>query len=269
MVSKTCLYGPGDPTVPRNLMLEATQIPLPPIDFIRLIGSHEPSDFESIGQHVFELIRDRCNLNPTDHVLDIGSGCGRVAIPLSQYLTTGKYDGFDIVEPMVVWCNDNISSRFSNFEFKYANLSNTLYSKDGQNAGNYEFPYADRKFDVAFATSVFTHLMPESASQYAREVARVLKADGRALLTFYILNDESREQLAAGEPIIPFPYHRDGYYLQDDKNPEAVIAFDESVARKLLESANLEIINLSHGFWRKKGGWTYQDAFLVRPKDQA
>src|ERR1700720_590064 len=61
-------------------------------------------DFDEIGQHLFDLIRGRCNVKPGDHILDIGSGCGRVAIPFTSYLSGGKYDGFDVVLPMVEWC---------------------------------------------------------------------------------------------------------------------------------------------------------------------
>jgi hypothetical protein len=51
-----------------------------------------------------------------------------------------------------------------------------------QRADRYVFPFPDETFDVIFATSVFTHSVPASARQYAREIARLLKSrSGRPL----------------------------------------------------------------------------------------
>ena len=49
---------------------------------------------------------DLGGLKPEHRVLDIGSGIGRVAIPLTEYLNEkGSYEGFDVVELGVNWCN--------------------------------------------------------------------------------------------------------------------------------------------------------------------
>src|ERR1700732_279677 len=99
-------------------------IPLPPQQFIDSVGG---GDFYQVGREVFDLVRRRCNLLPTDRILDIGSGCGRLAVPLTEYLTAeGAYDGLDIVLPMVEWCRENISTQFPRFRFHHANLKNTF-----------------------------------------------------------------------------------------------------------------------------------------------
>jgi ubiquinone/menaquinone biosynthesis C-methylase UbiE len=98
----------------------------PPREFISAVSGGDFDDFDEIGQHLFDLIRGRCNVKPSDHILDIGSGCGRVAIPFTSYLSGGKYDGFDVVLPMVEWCREYITSRYPNFLFNHADLSNTL-----------------------------------------------------------------------------------------------------------------------------------------------
>jgi len=235
----------------------------PPLEFISAVSGGDLDDFDEIGQHLFDLIRGRCNVKPGDHILDIGSGCGRVAIPFTSYLSGGKYDGFDVVLPMVEWCREYITSRYPNFQFNHADLSNTLYSKSGASAAHYVFPYADNMFDVVFATSVFTHLMPDSAIQYAKETARVLKPTGLALLTFFILNDNTRAKRAAGIDIVPFKYNKGDYSLESEENPEAVIAFEQPKAFDMLYSGGLMINDFSPGQWSKNQGWTFQDAFLV------
>lgn len=240
------------------------QIPIPPAEFRRLVHG-EPigeEDHARIGDECFSVIKERCALRPSSTVLDIGCGCGRIATPMSSFLTSGIYHGVDIVRPMVDWCTDNISLRHPHFHFHHADLSNTVYRTSGKPADSYVFPFSDDTFDVIFAMSVFTHLLPASAAQYAREISRMLKPEsGRALLTFFVTNDRWRETARSSFPTL---YQCDGYSVTDKSNPEAVVAFEENDARRLLQQAGLHIEHLSFGQWSQNpNGWTYQDAFLV------
>jgi SAM-dependent methyltransferase len=243
--------------------VRTTPIPVPPPEFRALVNG-EPIDealHAQIGLELFHLLRDRCNLEPSSTVLDIGCGCGRVATPLADYLGDGVYHGVDIVLPMVKWCRKNITVRHPNFHFHHADLANTFYRGRGRRADRYVFPFPDQTFDVVFATSVFTHLVPASAHQYAREIARVLKSgSGRALVTFFLTNDAVRMR----EETLPlkFPHKRDGS-VGYPNDPEAVVAYEESVARRMLEDASLTIEHLSLGAWSHNPGWTGQDAFLL------
>src|SRR5437868_12657499 len=65
---------------------------LPPLR-LRFVGV---GDFRTVGDELKELLI-RSGLKPSDRALDIGSGVGRVAIPLTRYLDSGTYDGFDVV----------------------------------------------------------------------------------------------------------------------------------------------------------------------------
>jgi SAM-dependent methyltransferase len=238
-----------------------TDIPLPPQSFIDTIGG---GDFEGIGNGIFGLLREQCRVQPTDSILDIGSGCGRIAIPFTRFLTSGTYCGFDVIQPMVEWCRENISSRHPNFHFQHADLSNTFYNPAGrEDASGFAFPYADATFDIVFAASIFTHLLPNSARRYAAETARVLRKRGRALLTFFVLDDEFRRRQAAGTAYLPFPHGYDHYAVMDENQPEAVVAYEESYAKELLKDAGLNVEKLSYGFWRASDEGPFQDWILV------
>ncbi len=240
----------------------------PPLEFMAAVAG-EPVTADShhaIGQSLFETVRKVCRVKPTDAILDIGSGCGRVAVPLTGFLDRGTYDGVDIVLPMVKWCQQNITPGFPNFRFHHADLKNTLYSDAGQDAAGYTFPFKDASFDVIFATSVFTHLVPKSAFRYAQEIARVLRpTTGRALLTFYLTHDDYRARVSRGETLAAtFPHQLDGYSVSRLDNPEAVTAYEEAGAAKMLRDAGLSVDSISRGWWSgNKSGWTHQDGLLV------
>src|SRR5436309_7246167 len=89
---------------------------LPPLR-MRFVGM---GDFRAIGQELAELLVRVGGLRPSDRVLDIGSGIGRVAIPLTRVLDAGaSYDGFDVVERGVDWCRRHITPRHPNFRFHH------------------------------------------------------------------------------------------------------------------------------------------------------
>src|SRR5437870_5090469 len=73
---------------------------LPPLR-MRFVGM---GDFRAIGDEMLDLFVRVGGLRRTDRVLDIGSGIGRVAIPLTRYLDlSATYDGFDIVKRGIDW----------------------------------------------------------------------------------------------------------------------------------------------------------------------
>jgi predicted RNA methylase len=72
--------------------------------------------FNAVGKEFFDLFVGLGNLKPHESVLDVGCRVGRMAIPLTRYLSTqGEYCGFDIDREAVKWYRDNIlhASRIS------------------------------------------------------------------------------------------------------------------------------------------------------------
>ncbi|MCK7528937.1 MAG: class I SAM-dependent methyltransferase [Ignavibacteriales bacterium] len=144
-------------------------------------------DFVKQGETFLRYFIEYGNLKPDDSVLDIGSGIGRMAIPLTSYLSEkGKYEGFDIVKKGVDWCKKEITARFPRFNFTHIELRNTLYNTDTEKiASDFKFPYSDEYFDFVFLISVFTHMLPADVENYLREINRVLKPKGICFATLY------------------------------------------------------------------------------------
>jgi len=241
-------------------------IPLPPQKFIDAVagGPVHSAGHVEVGRQLHTLVKERCCVLPEDAVLDLGCGCGRIAVHFTAS-QRGEYHGLDIMNPMVEWCRAQITTRFPNFHFHHADLENTLYRGGTENAATFKFPFSDSKFNVVFATSLFTHLLPDSATNYAQEIARVLRPGGRALLTFFLLNSDWRERIASGQKLLAeFPYKIGDCRTANLENPEAVIAYEQHDAVKIFEDAGLDVDSISLGAWRKRSdGWTWQDAILV------
>ena len=239
--------------------------PLPPQEFMDAVAGQPTTEqmHIAVGKQIHGLVVQHCRLGDNARILDIGSGCGRVACRFMGEVS-GEYHGIDVVLPMVEWCRANISSRDSHFHFHHADLGNTLYQGGRGDAAGYEFPFPADNFETIFAASVFTHLVPASANQYAREICRVLKPGGRALLTFYLLNDAWRQKILAGATVLRFPFEGDGYRTFSIESPEGVIAYEERDALHMLVAAGLQVEHVSLGAWSgNTDSWTGQDAILV------
>jgi len=220
-------------------------------------------DFVKIGGKYLEYIKDFTGLSPEHDVLDIGCGIGRVAIPMTAFLAPGgSYEGFDIVDMGIKWCQKKISKKHPNFRFQLADIYNRHYNPGGKVSGEkFVFPYQDNSFDVAYATSVFTHMMPDAVRNYLSEIHRVLKPGGKALCTFFILDDASKAVMADGR--FPFqPVANEIYRVIHPEDPENAIAYELSDIRKMYADAGLSIMEPA-----RFGSWSGRDAPLVGGQD--
>jgi SAM-dependent methyltransferase len=135
-------------------------------------------------------------INENSNVLEIGCGLGRTAFPLRYILSTeGSYDGFDICANKIEFLEKNFHRIYPNFRFMWADVKNTFYNPLGEiSPSSYRFPYAHDSFDLVYASSVFTHTLPEVTANYFKEAARVLKLNGRCLFSFFLLDNYQPRQ---------------------------------------------------------------------------
>ena len=206
-------------------------------------------DFKKAGQALLQYFKEYGGLQADGQVLDVGSGIGRGAIPLTGFLNeNGRYEGFDVVEQGVAWCRENISARFPNFHFQYIPLDNDLYrAAGGGDASRFTFPFADGQFSLAIVNSVFTHLLPEEVENYLGEIFRVLRPGGVCYATFFLFDKSGQAKFPEG---FEFPYGYGHYRLMDDEVKSANVAFEESYLRSVFEKHRLEVRHLFYGSWR-------------------
>lgn len=204
-------------------------------------------DFKAQGEQALSHFIEFCGLQPHHHVLDVGSGIGRMAVPLTRYLNeAGSYDGFDVVEKGVEWCREHIAVRFPNFKFQYIPIGNDLYRTDGRNAAHFQFPFDSNRFDLVIVNSVFTHMVLEEVDNYLEEISRVLKPGGCCYATFFLF-----DQKMAWPEGFDFPFDHGEYRLMDEEVKSANVAFDENyLLRDLAEKKRLSVRHLFYGSWR-------------------
>ena len=238
-----------------------------PLRSARFIGS---GAYTEIGNEFLGHFTTLGGLTPDSRVLDVGCGQGRMAVPLLRYLSgAGSYDGFDIVSTGIDWCRANISASHGNFRFHHADIRNEEYNPGGScAAAEYRFPFDDASFDLVFLTSIFTHMRPVEVAHYLAEIARVLKPGGRCLVTWFLLNAESRALIAANRAELSFVYQIDGCLITNKDVPEEAIAHPQELVEGMYASAGLSLAPVRYGAWCGRTAFlSYQDICVATRPD--
>ncbi|MFK7864890.1 MAG: class I SAM-dependent methyltransferase [Pseudohongiellaceae bacterium] len=167
--------------------LPASEIHLPSQKLMESIGASDAASFLEIGETwanlIFGLAIDQAR------VLDIGCGCGRIARFLAPNEHIKSYVGFDTINALIEWNHRFILPHCrGDFHFKHLDIYSKAYNPKGQlHASQVSFPAADNSIDIAFAASLFTHLLEKDAIHYLDETMRCLKPGGMALISIHVV----------------------------------------------------------------------------------
>jgi hypothetical protein len=100
--------------------------------------------------------------------------------------------------------------------------------------------------------SVFTHMLPKEVRAYLRETSRVLKPLGRSVITYFLLNEESRSLAERGLDVHGFKFQFDGDPLCrviDREVPESGVAHDEHRIREYYREFGCHLLDIGFGSW--------------------
>lgn len=208
------------------------------------------------------------NMRPAASILDIGCGCGLMALYLKEYLDEeGVYAGVDLHRPSIKWCAKHIGKEHRNFTFKHFDVASPAYNPKGTHSGDvFTFPYQSGSFDVILLKSVFTHLRPAEVENYLKEASRLLKADGRCLATFFLLNQGQQLLAARALNLLKFSFGDEQWRYVYEHSPESACAYDEGFILGLLEKHNLTLQAPAHyGGWSgRDNGLSFQDMLIIK-----
>ncbi|WP_082803710.1 MULTISPECIES: class I SAM-dependent methyltransferase [unclassified Anabaena] len=232
---------------------------IPPLALMRQEGISVLEEWFRWAEEWSMFLRVYGGITNNSAVLEIGCGLGRTAFPLRYILSAdGSYDGFEICQNKIKFLEQTFHKAYPNFRFIWANIHNTFYNPDGEiRASDYRFPYADDSFDIVYAASVFTHLLPEIAAHYFQETARVLKPEGRCLFSFFLLDNYQPGKprpLGFNRPDFNFDYQYGSYgsdfALVKPDNPEYMTAYSLRLLEQFATQAGLEFVQAPvTGLW--------------------
>lgn len=228
---------------------------------LNFVGS---SEFKKIGEDFLVLFREKGHIQRDDNVLDIGCGIGRMALPLTTYLSPkGKYTGFDIVKKGIEWCQKHITPDYPNFTFLHADIKNTFYNKKGKILSEqFHFPAENGQYDFCFATSVFTHMLPAEIINYIKESSRVIKKNGKIFFTFFLIPPGSPEKYSTDFVKFQYRFKNTAYYSHHNCI-EAEVGYSEEWVKDVLQQNGFSDICIYPGTWKDPAGLSYQDIIIA------
>ncbi len=143
----------------------------PPQLLMQVANDPSPDNYRNV-EHVRLTVDDALGaaghrLKDFDRILDFGCGVGRLLQALHLARRPGQeLFGCDVNEACATWCRENLD---------FADVRHTALEPP--------LPYPEQSFDLVVAISVFTHLSRPLQVAWARELMRVLRPGGVALIT--------------------------------------------------------------------------------------
>jgi len=223
-------YGIDAPGVIRNLILAAVALPLlgwfvpvlrlgPVIVIVRpaalptaiscLLGAVLMILYSKSGKfrHRDRMLK-MVNWKGNETVLDVGTGRGLMMIGAAKKLTSGKSVGIDI------WSKKDLSGNSMEKTLRNAELEGVRGRVDVQNGDATAMNFSDGSFDVVLSNLCIHNISgKDGRDQACREIVRVLKLGGRAVISDFIhtadyvkaFRSAGAETTLSGIDILTFP----------------------------------------------------------------
>lgn len=186
-------FGAEGPLPCGNGFVAESVPPLPPAALRASVSSPSLAGYLFVAD-AWQLLLSRL-LSAPSVVLDIGCGCGTMARTLLYHPHVAGYIGIDTYGPSIEWCEQQVAPRGNGrFRFHFVDVRSQAYNPNGAVLGTeVVFPAEAGTVNVAFAASLFTHLLEPDSRHYLSEVARVLAPGGTLLATIHVNPSEGSD----------------------------------------------------------------------------
>lgn len=210
-----------------------------------------------------------------NRVLDVGCGTGLLALAAEPFISDGgSYTGIDVMAEDIEFCKKHYQQEA--YQFIHFDVSNPTYASN-QSVDLKPWPIEDDSMDLVTALSVWTHLSEEHAEYYFKEIYRVLKPDGRAVISFFYLDDLYEASLEKRQNALGrfhstnqmlWVFDQPAYESKDWFSPKWVKEFEDAIG---VNSDGMDrLVTVSHlgqtkyypGNWKEIPGVFFQDVFV-------
>ena len=206
-------------------------------------------------------------------MLDVGCGVGRLYLAAKPYLTANdSYLGIDVTKSVIDICRQEY--REKNVSFLHTEASNGYYAKE-TGGGPVAWPMADGSHNLITALSVWTHLREEDWRFYLNEVGRVLQPGGKAIISFFILDElyrpeAKRDRISDFYPQLENKWifdasaygSRDWKYPSWAEVPEVATGVPKATFESAATDAGLRVARYYPGQWKDQPGFFFQDVVI-------
>lgn len=211
-------------------------------------------------------------------MLDVGCGVGRLYLAAKPYLTASdEYIGIDITERSIAICREKFAQ--SNVSFMHTLGSNRYYASNATEGDPRSWVLESGSFNLVTALSVWTHLREEDWKYYLAEVARVLAPGGKAIITFFVLDELYKPELKSSKKSLFYPqpenkwiFDRQAYESKDWKYPswaevpEVAVGVPKHTFDQEVRNAGLEVVHYLPGQWKDQPGFFFQDVVVFEKR---
>ena len=108
-------------------------------------------------------------------------------------------------------------------------------------------------------------MLPKGMENYLSEISRVLKPNGKWLISFFLVNEEALTNIQEGNSTSDFNYVKGECRIDTNSIPGSSVSYDESFIRRTLIKNMLSIpIPVLYSSWcGRKTFLSYQDNILA------
>jgi len=223
------------------------------------------------------LIYQALDKKTGNEILDVGCGTGLLGIASEPFVGDGgTYTGIDVMKADINFCKSHFKA--GNYRFIHFDVANPTYAEKQSNELK-PWPIADNSLDLVTALSVWTHLNERDAVFYFKEVQRVLKPGGKAIITFFLLDkyyedsiprrqDETGRYHSTGQKGWMFDVSAYGsenwFTMPTAVHPEDAIGVTPEGLDILLKASELKLAQAYPGNWKEMPGVFFQDVLVFQ-----
>jgi SAM-dependent methyltransferase len=222
------------------------------------------------------LVR-KAGLKPESTVLDYGCGLGRFANAASDFLTSGRYVGYEPNQRALRFLRSAYAGR-SNFRFfgeelrgseDYVGLQFGRLSSEGVSAHEVELKELEGlDATVQYSSSVFTHMWIPAIENVLRALRKAMAPGGVAVNSWLIVDAIAEHGMRRGIADRRLPHEVRGARTYSLDNPLLCTAYTPEQVKEMYRRSGHEIVEICWGAWSGRqhhNGAHAQDLVISRP----